>query len=102
MELEDLQPKRAVEGVHPDGPETVLSVQLYGSDASALTYKTRSSATASDLLFRDDEDCLRILSDGRPWSFDGDGASFGPASESRGIRIASLFVPHRAGGAGRA
>jgi len=87
MQLEELQPKHAIEGVYPDGPVTVLSVQWYGSEALELTYKTPSGAIASDLLCRDDEDCLRILSDGRPWIFDGDGASFGPASESGGIRL---------------
>ncbi len=88
MRLAELQPKHAVESVYPDGPVIVLSVQWYGSEASALTYKTRSGATASDLLYRDDEDCLRILSGGRAWSCDSDGASFGLASESGGIRLA--------------
>ena len=61
VQLEELQPKRAVEGVYPAGPVTVLSVQWYGSEAPELTYKTPSGAAASDLLYRDDEDCLRIL-----------------------------------------
>ncbi len=93
MQLEELQPQCAVEGVYPDGPVTVVSVQWYGSEALELTYKTPSGATASDLLYRDDEDRLSILSEGRPWSFDGDGASFRLASEARRIRLAYLFDP---------
>ena len=88
MKLEDLQPRRAVEGVYPDWPVTVLSVRWHGSEALELTYKTSSGATASDLGYRDAEPCLRILSDGRHWSCDSDGASFGLASESGGIRLA--------------
>lgn len=93
MRLEDLQPKCAVEGVYPDGPVTVISVLWYGSEALELTYKTRAGATASDLLYRDDEDRLKLVSEGRPWSFDGDGAAFRLASEAKRIRLAHLFDP---------
>lgn len=93
MRLEELQPKCAVEGVHPDGPVTVISVQWYGSEAVELTYKTRAGATASDLLFRDAEDRLKLVSERRPWSFDGDGAAFRLASEANRIRLAHLFDP---------
>ena len=88
MRLAELQPKHAVESVYPDGPVIVLSVQWYVSEAPELTYKTPLGATASDLGYRDAEDCLRILSGGRPWTCDSDGASFGLASESGGIRLA--------------
>ena len=40
MQLEDLQPRSAVRGVHPDGLVTVVSVQWFGSEALELTYKT--------------------------------------------------------------
>ena len=40
MELEDLRPRCAVRGVHPDGVVTVVSVQWFGSEALELTYKT--------------------------------------------------------------
>ncbi len=93
MQLEELQPQCAVEGVYPDGPVTVLSVQWYGSEALELTYKTPFGVTASDLLYREDEDRLRIHAEGRPWSFDGDGALFRLASEARRIRLAYLFDP---------
>lgn len=78
MQLEELQPKHAIESVYPDGPVIVLSVQWYVSEAPELSYKTPLGATASDLLYQDDDDCLRILSDGRPWSFDGDGHRSAP------------------------
>ena len=93
MRLEKLQPRCVVEGVHPSGPVTVVSVQWYGSEALELAYKTSSGTTASDLLYRGDEDRLRMVSEGRPWGFDGDGALFRLVSEARRIRLAHLFDP---------
>ena len=47
MRLEDLQPRYAVRGVHPDGPVTVVSVQWFGSEeAIELTYKTPAGTVA--------------------------------------------------------
>ena len=37
MQLEDLQPRCAVRGVHPDGLVTVVSVQWFRSEALELT-----------------------------------------------------------------
>ena len=93
MQLEELQPQCVVRGVYSDSPVTVVSVQWYGSDALELTYKTSSGSTASELLYREDEDRLGIVSETRLWSFDGDGASFRLASEARRIRLAHLFDP---------
>ena len=55
MRLEDLQPRRAVRGVHADGLVTVVSVQWFGSEALELTYKTPAGTVADELLFRQDE-----------------------------------------------
>ena len=63
-----------IRGVHPDGVVTVVSVQWFGSEAVELTYKTPSGAVANELLYRHDEDRLELVAEGRPWSFDGDGA----------------------------
>ena len=50
MQLEDLQPRCAVRGVHPDGLVTVVSVQWFGSEALELTYKTPAGTVADELL----------------------------------------------------
>ena len=50
MQLEDLRPRCAVRGVHPDGVVTVVSVQWFGSEAVELTYKTQAGAVANELL----------------------------------------------------
>ena len=93
MRLEDLQPRCAVRGVHPDGPVTVVSVQWLGSEALELTYKTPAGSVANELLYRHDETRLEVVAHRRPWSFDGDGALFRLVSEAQRLRLAHLFDP---------
>ena len=71
MRLEDLRPRCGVQGVHPDGAVTVVSLQWFGSEALELTNKTPGGAVANELLYRHDEDRLEVVAEGRPWSFDG-------------------------------
>jgi len=93
IKLEDLQPNAAVRGILPDALVTVVSVQWFGSEALDLTYKTPTGKVASELLYRDDEPRLEIVTVGRPWSFDGDGSLFRLVSEAHRIRLAHLFDP---------
>jgi superfamily II DNA or RNA helicase len=93
IRLEDLQVNAAVRGLLPDSLVTVVSVQWFGSEALELTYKTPTGKVANELLYRNDEQRLEIIEQGRPWSFDGDGAMFRLVSEAHRIRLAHLFDP---------
>ncbi|WP_018989141.1 helicase-related protein [Aromatoleum toluclasticum] len=93
MKLEQLQPSAAVRGIVPDALVTVVNVQWFGSEALELTYKTADGKVANQLLYRDSEPSLEIVEQGRPWSFDGDGALFRLVSEAQRIRLAHLFDP---------
>lgn len=93
MKLEQLQPNAAVRGIVPDALVVVVSVQWFGSEALELTYKTASGKVANELVYRHDEPRLEIVEQGRPWSFDGDGALFRLVSEAQRIRLAYLFDP---------
>ena len=93
MKLEQLQPNAAVRGIVPDALVTVVSVQWFGSEALELTYKTPDGKVANQLLYRDSEASLEVVEQGRPWSFDGDGALFRLVSEAQRIRLAHLFDP---------
>ena len=93
IKLEDLQPNAAVRGILPDALVTVVSVQWFGSEALELTYKTPAGKVANELLYRHDEPRLELVEQGRPWSFDGDGALFRLVSEAQRIRLAHLFDP---------
>ncbi len=93
MKLEQLQPNAAIRGILPDALVTVISVQWFGSEALELTYKLASGKVANELLYRHDEARLELVEQGRPWSFDGDGALFRLVSEAQRIRLAHLFDP---------
>jgi SNF2 family DNA or RNA helicase len=91
--LEDLTHGATVKGVLPDGTVSVVNVKWFGSDAIELTYKDAAGGLGSELVFRDREPSLEIVSASRPWSFDADGTLFRLASEAYRIRLAHLFDP---------
>src|SRR6266542_34012 len=91
--LEDLQTNASVRGILPDCLVTVVSVQWFGSEALELTYKDPAGKVANELLYRHDEPRLEVVVEGRPWSFDGDGALFRLVSEAQRIHLAHLFDP---------
>ncbi|ODU50163.1 MAG: RNA helicase [Thiobacillus sp. SCN 63-374] len=93
LKLEQLQTNAAIRGIVPDVLVTVVSIQWFGSEALELTYKTASGKVANELLYRHDESRLELVEQGRPWSFDGDGALFRLVSEAQRIRLAHLFDP---------
>src|SRR5436853_3597786 len=91
--LEQLQPNASVRGILPDSLITVVNVQWFGSEALELTYKDPSGRVANQLLYRHDEPRFEVVEQGRPWSFDGDGALFRLVAEAHRIRPAHLFDP---------
>jgi SNF2 family DNA or RNA helicase len=91
--LENLTPNAAVRGILPGSLVTVVNVQWFGSEALELTYKTPEGKVANELLYRHDEPRIEVVENGRPWSFDGDGALFRLVSEAQRIRLAHLFDP---------
>ena len=80
-------------GLYPDAPVTVVNVQWHGSDALTLIYRSPSGGVAEEILYRDDEARLEVVAQGRPWSFDGDGAKYRLVAEAHRIRLAHLFDP---------
>ena len=91
--LEDILPNASLRGILPDALVTVVSVQWYGSDAIELTYKSPDGKVDNELLYHHDESRIEVVEEGRPWSFDGDGADFRLVSEAHRIRLAHLFDP---------
>lgn len=93
FKLEDLTPGTVLRGIIPDSQVTVVSIKWFGSEALELTYKAHDGRVDNRLLYREDEANLQVVDKGRPWSFDGDGASFRLVSEAMRIRLAHLFDP---------
>src|SRR4030095_14179018 len=89
--IEELTPGTSVKGILPDCAVTVVNVRWFGSEALELTYKTATGKVANQIIYREDEPRLEIVEQGRPWSFDGDGALFRLVSEAQRIRLAHLF-----------
>ena len=50
----------------PDGPDSVVSVQWFGSEAVELNYRTPEGAVGNELRFGHDEAWLDIVERGRP------------------------------------
>src|SRR5688572_308021 len=91
--LEDLTPGALVRGVTSGGLVSVVNVQWHGSDALTLVYRRAEGSVADVILYRDSEPQLEIAQEGRPWSFDGDGATFRLVAEAHRIHLAHLFDP---------
>jgi SNF2 family DNA or RNA helicase len=91
--LEQLTKGATVRGILPDALVTVIDARWIGSVAVELTYKDAGGQLGSELLYREREPTLEVVSQGRPWSFDGDPAHFRLAAEAQRIRLAHLFDP---------
>ena len=91
--LEELKPGVLVKGLLPGNLVTVIDVKRQGSICVELTYKDASGHFDSVLLYRESEPSIEIASEGLPWSFDADGATFRLTSEAYRINLAYLFDP---------
>ncbi|MCZ2207311.1 helicase-related protein [Cylindrospermopsis raciborskii] len=91
--LEDLTQDSVLKGILPNESVTVIGVRWYGSDTIELTYKDIKGKPHTELILRDQESTLELISVAKPWSFDGDGALLRLVSEAHRIRLAYLFDP---------
>lgn len=91
--LEDLTSGAAVKGILPDRVVTVVQVKWHGDHIIELVYEDSGGQLGKELVYRDREHRLAIVTNGRPWSFDGDGALFRLVSEANRIRLGYLFDP---------
>ena len=93
MRLEDLTKGATVKGILPDRVITVIDTQWHGSDVVTLTYRDANGVTGDELIFRDREHELEIVTSSLPWSFNGDGRLLRLVSEAHRIQLAHLFDP---------
>lgn len=91
--LEELTSGTVVNGILPTQSVTVIESKWYGSDVVELTYKDLKGQPYTELLFRDREPTLEIVTEGQLWSFDGDGDTLRLVSEAYRIQLAYLFDP---------
>lgn len=93
MQLEDLTKGATISGLLPNQVITVIDTQWHGSDVVTLTYRDTNGVTGDELIFRDREQELEIVTSSLPWSFNGDGRLLRLVSEAHRIQLAHLFDP---------
>ena len=93
LRLEDLKPDAQVTGLIGREAVRIVSTQLMG-EACDVVYKDGQGILHSQILFRDREADLELVSSGRKWSFQGDGDKFRLVSEGERIRLSYLFDPY--------
>ncbi|MFN8519425.1 MAG: SNF2-related protein [Chloroflexota bacterium] len=91
--LEALTPGVVLRGLLPNATVSVVAATWFGDNAVELTFKAPDGKVAQEVVFRHDEPRLEVVEAGRPWAFDGDGATFRLVSEANRIRLAHLFDP---------
>lgn len=91
--LEELKPGILVKGLLPGSIVTIIDVKRHGTVGVELTYKDARGRLGSELVYQESATSFEIATDGRPWSFDADGATFRLTSEAYRIHLAYLFDP---------
>ena len=96
VRLEELTQGTIVKGILPNQQVTVVAAKPLGAVGIELTYKAADGQLSSELLYRESESSLEIVTENLPWRFDGDGENFRLVSEAHRIRLAHLFDPRLA------
>ena len=94
--LEEIRNGASVRGIASSQVVQVLSVDWIGDQAMNVVYRDLNGAVAEAVLYRDDEHRLHVEVNGRPWSFDGDGALLRLVTEANRIKLAHYFDPYLA------
>ena len=91
--LEALNPGARITGIIPGQPVAIVDVQWRGQQTVELIYRTASGEPATQLLFRDDEERIQLVTAERTWTFETDAALFTLAAEAYRIHLSDLFEP---------
>lgn len=93
LRLEDLAAGISILGLEPSEVTTIVAIVPIAEGAVQIIYKDHNGTLKDRLLNRSDEPSLSISTQGRPWSFDGEGEAFKLAVEAKRIDLAFLFDP---------
>lgn len=94
--LEEIRNGASVRGIASSQVTQIVSVDWIGDQAINVVYRDVNGAVAESVLYRDDEHRLHVEVNGRPWSFDGDGALLRLVTEANRIKLAHYFDPYLA------
>ena len=91
--LEDLSRGMTIKGILPDHVVTIVDLKWHGSTVVEVIYKDSNGRLGNELLYRDREASLEVVTKGTPFMFEGDGNLFRLAAEARRISLSYLFDP---------
>lgn len=94
--LENIKNGASVRGIGSAQAVQVVSVDWIGDQAINVVYRDHNGTVAEAVLYRDDEHRLEVDQNGRPWSFDADGALLRLVTEANRIKLAHYFDPYLA------
>ena len=92
-QLEDITVNSQVRGLVPNDAVTIKHAQMFGDQALQVTFADSSGRTGQQLVYRDQESTLEIVTQTRPLSFSADAGSFRLATEAHRINLGYLFDP---------
>lgn len=93
IRLEDIKADAQIQGLEPNEVVRIIACEPIGPNALTVYYKKQDGKLLDRLIYRSDEISLSLAEEGRPWSFDADGADFKLAVEALRIDLAFLFDP---------
>ena len=96
--LENIKNGASVRGIASAQPVQIVSVDWIGDQAINVVYRDHNGSVAESVLYRDDEHRLEVEQDGRPWSFDADGALLRLVTEANRKQLIGNALKALAGG----
>ncbi len=96
IKLDEIKEGSLVKGIKQNGEVKITKVEWHGDSALTVTFRDIAGQVGEQIVFRDMENQLEIVEQGRPWSFDADALLLRLVSEAYRIRMAYLFDPHLA------
>ncbi len=93
IKLEDIRKDSQIRGIQADEIVRIVQVEPVGDSALTVYYKDSRGQLSEQMLFRSDEERLRLAESGRHWAFDAPGEDFKLGLEAWRISLAHLFDP---------
>jgi len=97
MNLEEITIGASIEGVDDRGPIKVKILEWFGEQALKIIFDGHEGGVRERILYRDDENGLRISDKGQRWSLDADGEKLRLVTEAnrktRSLQWGSIALP---------
>lgn len=94
--LEQITKGAIVQGIVGDEAVTIVDAKWHGSSVLETFYSDAAGRPGTSLVYRDQEDEIRLVEPSARWSFTGDGEMFRLTMEALRIRMAHHFDPYLA------